>query len=1301
MALADVRLSLLAFPQAWARGALTARVLLLPVGDPETALDAGLPVFAGTSWPLRVTILPSPDGLLGVAPAMSPGAFSFTFTAEPPAGAADLYAALRIQLAPVPPKPIAQRVAAVATAEIRKQLPGSYTSAFSFERPEPGTTLTDEFGCALRDTVPALETDGRPPATVTWGAILSFALRQPELARALGLIYDIPVPDNIPDALPDGGWLYVDLDPLGAVQPLPPTAVRSYAALLPPLSSIVERPLFAAVLFPVGTTDGTYDEPLAEAARNADGFAKIVHSSQALTADAASGGHNQLKPATDAGIDLGWDDEQVTAWLNRQLRAMHARLGGPAAKFEAPLGVAGYRIDVSTHEDPDPPTWQSLCRAISIGPDGESAPLQFPPAPAQAAFTVNFDGELTVEPTPARSVHATTGTAWLPQHFTRWQGGSLVANDPTLFRLTGISPRAADGTLLSVPPPTFAGAAPLLPLRYGTLYHFRCRFADLTGGGPTVDDKDVGAAFHPVATTRFTRHVQPKTVQLATNIAPPAPGTETEAGGAVETINVWRPLISYPELVFAGVTDQAVIDALVADADAAREEQRGIGVNDPDVTHVRVSVRVRAAAHDTDAALQNDGFRELYSIRIPFPPFDADRVLEPGTALALNLRYDDVADVATMDLPDDGDTELPIPRARDIRLELTSSCDDKPNYFGAPWVREGLTAHVSTRAPSGDESPLLLDGDDNDLRGIFLRPGADLLQRLADELDVAASGLTLSARPGERVVFAASGALRHTLAGDHSAVTFASENELVGRWLNVVHARLGRDWTWDGLEDRGFEVTRRDDVASPGDPVVIGQLQVPLAVSPVAVAGPGIPGVDRRSSTRLIFLDAVDSNPPAGAFPKILHPQYTMEPRIREFTDAQNAALRRTEDVRLPIAVRPRQTPKIVSAGIAFSPYDPAADYSSTNLRRRSLWIELEEPVENDADALFARVVAYGPDPLLSGAITHQLRPVPPMPVGATNLFEIVEKTLPHPPGPPPLAVNPEPIRVIRPRQPEDGSGRDAMDLLIAGGPPAGETKPRHYLIPAPPGIDREAPEMFGFWSYELRIGHTEWSNEQECFGRPLVVKGMQHPAPALMCNAFRVNTPKPTASRIVVTAPFATPVFADQKLTRFDQGDPRTRLWVLLYAQVAQADGRSHRNVLFARAPATPRLEMTALGSIRPVTTRDLFGVAEFNPAQVQRALAVLALPADTPLSALVVELLPGDHLLQTEETVGTTDLLFATIEWKGYFLSDIPDRAADPSVDARARLSNSDPLGRELGTMTSRRILRCSPLTPIAPAC
>ena len=267
MALSDVRLSLLTFPQSWDAGVLTARLLLLPVGDPEAPMGAGLPQFAGTAWPLRVTVLPSPDALFGAAPGAAPGAVTFTFTATPPDGAADLFEALRIQLTPVERDSQAVRLAKVAGAQIKKQLPESYVNAFPFDRPGPGTTTTDEFGCALRETIGALETDERPPNTVTWGAILSFALRQPSLARALGLIYDIPFPPNTPAPLAERGWIYVELDPAGGITPAPAAAVRSYAASLPVLAEGTDRPLFAAVLFPVGiTAAGNYDRALAEAA---------------------------------------------------------------------------------------------------------------------------------------------------------------------------------------------------------------------------------------------------------------------------------------------------------------------------------------------------------------------------------------------------------------------------------------------------------------------------------------------------------------------------------------------------------------------------------------------------------------------------------------------------------------------------------------------------------------------------------------------------------------------------------------------------------------------------------------------------------------------------------------------------------------------------------------------------------------------------------------------------------------------------------------------------------------------------
>ena len=74
------------------------------------------------------------------------------------------------------------------------------------------------------------------------------------------------------------------------------------------------------------------------------------------------------------------------------------------------------------------------------------------------------------------------------------------------------------------------------------------------------------------------------------------------------------------------------------------------------------------------------------------------------------------------------------------------------------------------------------------------------------------------------------------------------------------------------------------DVASADDPVPVGQLLVPFAVSAQAVAAGPDPEVDQRATTRLIFFDAVDPNPPEGQFPKILHPQWTIEPRIRGFS---------------------------------------------------------------------------------------------------------------------------------------------------------------------------------------------------------------------------------------------------------------------------------------------------------------------------------------------------------------------------------------------------------------------------------
>ena len=55
----------------------------------------------------------------------------------------------------------------------------------------------------------------------------------------------------------------------------------------------------------------------------------------------------------------------------------------------------------------------------------------------------------------------------------------------------------------------------------------------------------------------------------------------------------------------------------------------------------------------------------------------------------------------------------------------------------------------------------------------------------------------------------------------------------------------------------------------------------------------------------------------------------------------------------------------------------------------------------------------------------------------------------------------------------------------------------KHYLLPIPPGLHSESDELFGFFTYEFRVGHANiWSTAQGRFGRTLRATGIQHPAP-------------------------------------------------------------------------------------------------------------------------------------------------------------------------------------------------------------
>jgi hypothetical protein len=247
------------------------------------------------------------------------------------------------------------------------------------------------------------------------------------------------------------------------------------------------------------------------------------------------------------------------------------------------------------------------------------------------------------------------------------------------------------------------------------------------------------------------------------------------------------------------------------------------------------------------------------------------------------------------------------------------------------------------------------------------------------------------------------------------------------------------------------------------------------------------------------------------------------------------------------------------------------------------LYFEFDRPPDDRQDRYYARVLAYGPDPLLTGqAVVAEPREAP-------------------------LPIDPELIRAVTPESSNDRAGLDAMQELIAG--PDG----LRYLLPLPKGLDAGSAELFGFFVYEIRVGHDDsrWCTAQGRFGLPLRVAGVQHPAPQLRCAVSRDK------DGVVVTAPFAAPVLDGQNIRPFV---PTTRLHALLYVQVMQADGLAWRNILLATVAAEPQ-------RLRQAIDRDLRflqAAAIFPQDEILRRLRILGLPLDSSLSVVAVELLP-----------------------------------------------------------------------------
>jgi hypothetical protein len=1245
MALNDLELSLLAFPQQWdgPSGMLSLNILLLPVGDPTAPLGGG-PKFAGTTVDLVVNLVSGLDSLPSTS---TPISKTVAYTAQPPPVAPTLFTNLFNQLVAKGVTVTSTKLATAppANARVRKSLPESYTVAFPFEKPRTNDlSVGDGFGCALRAQAPALNATLPPPDNqIGWGQVISYALRQPVLAQDLGLIYSLTLP-VAPAVVASGGFVWIALDTASATNPwvtdfkTNPDTVKSYAARVPALDALHHRSLFAATLFPiVATPPANLAEAQLEAEEYDDGFAQIVHSNQPTTIDAATLDQNQIAPGTEAGIQIGWDDEQLTVWLNNQIDLLRDRVGGTTNTPEAPLGVQGYRVDVRVKGTT---SWSSLSVV--------NGTLPFNLTSFGGAASTSISGnEFWVAPAPIRpSTNDNTTNdqpGWLPLYFAQWAGSSLVLPDPVIQLLAyAVNAANTPKTGQPLPPPTLPNPNPDLTgvptLLYGNEYEFRVRLVDLTGGGPLVGDVAVHPGLAPITQVGFRRHVPPKSLEVVSSPPiPPFPANPPPVR-TIQTLAVQRPRIGYPEAIFAGVDPSTFtltnLGTLIQDAWASG---RAISVPDPDVDRFEVRVEARIPAHDTGVPGIDPGdldgvFRVIYSVEVPFPAG-----VDPTVTLTLNYT-DGIDDIATFSAPAPGTTDLPIPTSRDIRVRLFPQAAVRPNYYGSDTVTVGLSSDYIVRQEAATEDPIFPNNPELQLQAFYFQPGANIPQLLGQQLGLKQQGFTFSAASGQRTVFGASGTIRHSVSADDGSLTFSNQTELLGQWILALTLDLERDWTWDGFGQPALSFQR--------DGSNIGVIAFPRVIAAEAT---GVPGQNPdRSFSRIVFFDAVNPQPVAPHFPRELNLNYTVTAKFTAAATQQFAY-----PIRLPITTPPTQTPKIVSTGIAESPYHHSADYSATSLRDRYLWIEFDQPLADIDDNYFGRVLAYGPDPLLAGALFPQPDPIDMLP-------ESTE---------PPLPIDPELVRRIFSGQSADESGLDAMTQMVPADKVGVGKSGTFFLLPLPPSVGPEDLELFGFWTYEFRVGHVKfWSTAQGRYGRPLRVSGIQHPPPHLICSVER------NQEVVGVTAPYAVTVYNGNRLYNFEFRDPQTRIWFMLYAQVLQADSASYRNILLDHVRGKTLPNRTRGEALNPQhgASRDPLAGNSFFQKDIEARLNLLGLPRTNPLSVLAVEVLPGPL--------------------------NFPPNVKSPGRDDSVVDDQEDPVGGDLGL---RRFLRTSPLTEVPAIC
>lgn len=1171
---------------------------------------------------------------------------------------------------------------ALKNAAIKKYLPQTYRDSFNFTSARTRFAVTDdEYECIIKNKDKKLTDTLTDRSYISWGKLIAFILRNPLLAEKAGLIYKASIPIEA-DLLKKGGWLFTQFAAGSAFESVL-TAV--YAARIPALTE--DRILFAPVLFPVkdsAVNNATYDAVMQESILYNDGFAKIVHANQPVNQDLLQEKDTSNPPVKDVGLRLGWDDEQLTIWGNRQLRQKDEITELP---IDAPLGVFGYKVDVRKLGDLK---WfsQNMVRA------NQNIVMQN----SEILAAADHSFELPTEVHPSSHGNTMEEGFWLPMYFAAWNGHAMVIPDKEADEIhllssdrvpvPGLDP--ANAVNLS-PKKTFNPYSQdenhHLKLRYGWDYQFRVRLMDISGGSPKPESEPLNGGQKPIADVHFRRNVKagPLNILNVHEFYESQPSELVKDTSVLENIlgegnilRIKRPDLGYPGVVYTGkYTDAAQllkdkIKAIATPEDPAQRSQYNIGLPDPDVNSFEIIVEVKSL--EMDNVLSESGRdpyivwqKKKYKLPANVPAEDYD--LEA----TINIVYRDFENIDFENnfIDDPNSNDLVLPTSRHLRLTFVPLLDFADDDYAAEFVAKGNPLLLTSFKTAKKENHLLspIKGG---LRAFYLQPELkpDLssvskgkleqvkifpsntsteLQRLAAALDLNAHELTVEGKKGERVQFGVSNELRHSLAPESGSVAISSVKELFNRWIISVDFSLLRDWAWQGLKNDSFTVRR--SVQGFEDTLrEIGSIQLKDVANMTMLNNPD------RTEGRIVFFDCIDPKKFQKEFPREINVTYTLTPNFKnELTEADEI---QPLIIDLPITIIPHQVPKLVSAGLALSPYGYDREhYQFSEVRSKYIWLEFDSPPTDPEDTYFCRVLASAPDPYLCRM--------------DMELVSSLNEDLP-------FNLNPEEIREIIHGMSNDFAGIGVMQEMI----PENGTDSKTFLVPLPNGLHADSDELFGFFTYEVRVGHKKeaWSTAQGRYGRPLKVNGIQHPAPELICSAIRseIKSPLFVKKYIEISAAHSNAVLNGKNITAFP---PNTSLWYCLYTQVMQADGKSFRNILIDSGPMYYQPQ-------RSTTNQDLYikesgnkyGTARLGLEEIGKKLESLGLPKSNNLSAIAVEIFPMDNRWQ--------------FDWQKQ--REIPE-----SSYINAYLQNRSQVNPLTDLLGQHRIYRSSKLTKILEVC